>query len=256
MTSPLLIFALGLTTNRGGLIRAARLAPVASRSRSSRMSEADEKAVGKLEQELSAAVAAEDYSQAAALRDRLAALQMDSEYGALSANSEFYRAFSERDVEGTRHARDGELSCCSSNATTEDESHSQQPTSPSPPLSSRRMRFSSHPDHVCLWCTAAMRRLWLPSESIVCAHPGHEPIVGFDAVISSWRDIFRSAPAGGLEVAASSVRCSTPAANVARVTCIEEVKPGESKLVATNIYERHEDGSWRMSLHHAGPMVG
>jgi len=220
------------------------------------MSEADEKAVGKLEQELSAAVAAEDYSQAAALRDRLAALQMDSEYGALSANSEFYRAFSERDVEGTRHARDGELSCCSSNATTEDESHSQQPTSPSPPLSSRRMRFSSHPDHVCLWCTAAMRRLWLPSESIVCAHPGHEPIVGFDAVISSWRDIFRSAPAGGLEVAASSVRCSTPAANVARVTCIEEVKPGESKLVATNIYERHEDGSWRMSLHHAGPMVG
>uniref|UniRef100_A0A6V2QU24 UVR domain-containing protein n=1 Tax=Emiliania huxleyi TaxID=2903 RepID=A0A6V2QU24_EMIHU len=202
MTSPLLIFALGVTTNRGGgLIRAGRPAPVASRSRSSRMSEAEEKAVGKLEQELSAAVAAEDYSQAAALRDRLAALQMDSEYGALSANSEFYRAFSERDVE-------------------------------------------------------AMRRLWLPSESIVCAHPGHEPIVGFDAVISSWRDIFRSAPAGGLEVAASSVRCSTPAANVARVTCIEEVKPGESKLVATNIYERHEDGSWRMSLHHAGPMVG
>ena len=85
-----------------------------------------------------------------------------------------------------------------------------------------------------------------------------------------------------VQVAASSVRCSTPAANVARVTCIEEVraglqhappppphphsllthaslpqvKPGESKLVATNIYERHEDGSWRMSLHHAGPMVG
>ena len=64
MTSPLLIFALGVTTNRGGgLIRAGRPAPVASRSRSSRMSEAEEKAVGKLEQELSAAVAAEDYSQ-------------------------------------------------------------------------------------------------------------------------------------------------------------------------------------------------
>mmetsp|Transcript_41252 Transcript_41252/g.133797 ORF Transcript_41252/g.133797 Transcript_41252/m.133797 type:complete len:187 (+) Transcript_41252:47-607(+) len=135
MTSPLLIFALGLslTTNRGGgLIRTARLAPVASRSRSSRMSEADEKAVGKLEQELSAAVAAEDYFQAAALRDRLAALQMDSEYGALSANSEFYRAFSERDVEGTRPHRDGELSCCGSNATTEDDAHSLHTTSPSP----------------------------------------------------------------------------------------------------------------------------
>lgn len=151
-----------------------------------------------LEKQLAAAVKGQDFSEAAALRDELARLLMDSELAVLSANAEFYRAFSEGD-------------------------------------------------------SAAMKDLWLASESVVCVHPGHEALVGHQVVMDSWGQIFETK--GSMSVSASSVRCHLHADTVARVTCIEQVKPGDNRLAATNLFERHTDGRWRMSLHQAGPIM-
>ena len=53
-----------------------------------------------LEADLASAVREERYGDAAALRDRLSSLSLDSETAVLSANADFYRCFSEHDTEG------------------------------------------------------------------------------------------------------------------------------------------------------------
>eukprot|EP00322_Chrysochromulina_rotalis_P020388 CAMPEP_0115859534 /NCGR_PEP_ID=MMETSP0287-20121206/16664_1 /TAXON_ID=412157 /ORGANISM="Chrysochromulina rotalis, Strain UIO044" /LENGTH=181 /DNA_ID=CAMNT_0003313835 /DNA_START=18 /DNA_END=563 /DNA_ORIENTATION=- len=55
--------------------------------------------LGRLERRLADAVDDEDYAAAASIRDELARLRVDADVGVLSANSEFYRAFSENDEE-------------------------------------------------------------------------------------------------------------------------------------------------------------
>jgi len=99
----------------------------------------------------------------------------------------------------------------------------------------------------------AMGSLWLPGDGVVCAHPGHEAIVGIEAVLESWEEVF--ATKGDLVVTASSLRCHFPADSVAMVSCIETVQPGNGRLAATNLFERDPDGRWLMCLHQAGPIM-
>lgn len=37
-----------------------------------------------------------------------------------------------------------------------------------------------------------MTSLWMPSNDVMCMHPGDEPVVGQQAVARSWRSLFRS----------------------------------------------------------------
>lgn len=37
-----------------------------------------------------------------------------------------------------------------------------------------------------------MTSLWMPSNDVMCIHPGDEPVVGQQAVARSWRSLFRS----------------------------------------------------------------
>lgn len=37
-----------------------------------------------------------------------------------------------------------------------------------------------------------MTSLWMPSNDVMCIHPGDEPVLGHQAVARSWRSLFRS----------------------------------------------------------------
>jgi len=96
----------------------------------------------------------------------------------------------------------------------------------------------------------AMDALWARDAEVACLHPGWEPLLGREAVVTSWRRILLG---GG---APAQIRCEHPMAHVtgdaAWVVC-NEVIPGGT-LAATNLFVR-ERGSWRMVHHHASPMA-
>jgi ketosteroid isomerase-like protein len=93
----------------------------------------------------------------------------------------------------------------------------------------------------------AMEDLWSRGP-VLCVHPGWQPLHGREDVLASWRGILG-------EGRAPDVTCHIPRATVlgdsAIVVCIEDV--GGAYLCATNVFVR-EDGEWRMSHHHAGPV--
>ena len=154
----------------------------------------DLKRLQRLETELAEAVSSEQYELAASLRDELAGMRMGDELAVLSANANFYRAFSEGDIE-------------------------------------------------------LMGKLWLDHPEVVCIHPGHRPLHGYEDVMASWKTIFSDS---GFTISPSNVRCRV-LDGMARVSCMEAV--GDSnRLVATNVFEQH-DGRWWMVLHQASPVM-
>jgi ketosteroid isomerase-like protein len=95
----------------------------------------------------------------------------------------------------------------------------------------------------------AMDALWARDAPVACLHPGWEPLLGREAVVSSWRRILQG---GG---APPEIRCERASAHVAGdaawVLCAEIVPGGE--LAATNLFVR-ERGVWRIVHHHASPL--
>ena len=147
-------------------------------------------------------MADEAYDRAATLRDELQTLRMDTELGALLANSAFYSAFSESDSE-------------------------------------------------------RMCNLWVEDDSkrVMCAHPGHKPLYGHSAVSKSWGDILAGNTGSGMTIEPRDVHCSVTD-RIAVITCLECVAGAdEGRLFATNVFEQQEDSSWRMLVHHAGPIM-
>ncbi len=95
---------------------------------------------------------------------------------------------------------------------------------------------------------SAMEALWARETPVACIHPGWQVLNGREAVMASWRGILAGAP--------PAIRCSEEIARVtgsaAFVICTETLEGGE--LVATNLFVR-EDGAWKMTHHHAGPVA-
>ena len=90
----------------------------------------------------------------------------------------------------------------------------------------------------------AMSRLWA-QDDVSCVHPGWPPIVGRDAVLASYRDIFRYPLQEEIELGAETL---IRAANDGRIVCIEKL--GGTLLVATNWF-RLVDAEWRLVHHQA-----
>jgi len=94
----------------------------------------------------------------------------------------------------------------------------------------------------------SMQDLWSATRNIAVLHPGWPPLIGRNAVLSSWKRIL----AGGMS---PNISCIDARANMlgdtAVVICTELLAEGE--LVATNIFVR-EDGRWLMIHHQAGPL--
>jgi len=94
---------------------------------------------------------------------------------------------------------------------------------------------------------ALMDRLWAHHTPVACIHPGWNPLVGREAVMESWEQIF--ANPSGATLHAQEERTVVTSGH-AYVLVYEGI--GEHSLIATNLFLR-EEGEWRLIHHHAGP---
>ena len=95
----------------------------------------------------------------------------------------------------------------------------------------------------------AMDALWARAAPVACIHPGWSALVGRDAVMASWRDIFHRPTA----IACRSEQVLL-LGDSACVLC-HEILDGDDQpgavLIATNLFVR-EAGGWRLVHHQAG----
>ena len=92
----------------------------------------------------------------------------------------------------------------------------------------------------------AMDRVWAKRANVSCLHPGWPPLIGRDAVMTSWRGILGNPSQQRVSVHGAHAELHGGAAVV---ICFETV--GGFTLVASNIFVR-EDGEWRLVHHQAG----
>ncbi|CAB9504251.1 Inherit from bactNOG: 3-dehydroquinate dehydratase [Seminavis robusta] len=97
----------------------------------------------------------------------------------------------------------------------------------------------------------AMETVWSTESDVRCVHPGLPSIEGREAVMASWKQIF-SGGKGKFSIEPARVQIEI-CGLTAICTCVEKAEGG-GQLEALNIYKR-EGGSWRMTLHMAGPVV-
>lgn len=97
-----------------------------------------------------------------------------------------------------------------------------------------------------------MMALWADDDAVVCNHPGGPRLIGRDAVLASFREIFAG---GGVRIDTAAVHAWRNA-DVAVHSLIERIAVegrGGSELVevvATNVFVRAGAG-WRILVHHA-----
>jgi hypothetical protein len=95
---------------------------------------------------------------------------------------------------------------------------------------------------------AGMGAIWGEAD-VSCIHPGWPALIGREAVLASYRDIFRNP----LQEPITRRSERTLVSRVdGRVFCVEVV--GVAALVATNWF-RLVDGAWRLVHHQASPLA-
>lgn len=100
---------------------------------------------------------------------------------------------------------------------------------------------------------STMTAVWSRSDYVECIHPMGQRIKGPGDVIQSWKQIFYNPPKFQINIVEQNfIEQENLAIHVVIETILVEDQNQSSKIFATNIYERSEDG-WRMILHHASP---
>lgn len=98
-----------------------------------------------------------------------------------------------------------------------------------------------------------MMRVWSRAEHAECIHPLADRLRGHDAIVRSWAEIFSQGI--GMRFSLSHPR-RTRLGDLAVHTHYENIALEEraepSRIIATNIYAREDDG-WKIILHHASP---
>jgi uncharacterized protein (TIGR02246 family) len=100
---------------------------------------------------------------------------------------------------------------------------------------------------------AKMAARWWQEDWVSCLHPGWELLIGWEEIMESWQNIFRSTLQMRVAVKRPIVRVQGDAA---WVSCVESVTSTydtgfETAVVeATNILVRR-NGEWRMAHHHS-----
>ncbi|HCV00301.1 MAG: DUF4440 domain-containing protein [Dehalococcoidia bacterium] len=97
--------------------------------------------------------------------------------------------------------------------------------------------------------TGAIENLWSFTTPVTCLHPGWTLLVGREAVLESWNTILANPNQPRIVGGGASVNVLGQTA----VVLCREVVSG-STLYATNIFVL-EDGKWRMTHHHSGPVM-
>ncbi len=98
----------------------------------------------------------------------------------------------------------------------------------------------------------ALADLLLDDEDVCCVHPNGPRLIGYTAVLASWRALLSN---GAVQIRATSRKTlETPSVSVHNV--IEELVVTEGRVhqvvhvIATNAYVKTPAG-WKMVLHHA-----
>jgi len=102
-----------------------------------------------------------------------------------------------------------------------------------------------------------MEAVWLHSARVQCTHPGWRRLVGFAAMMDSWRRIFENTFEMSFQLTGVEI---SVAGDLAWVVCTENITSktydgvSRSAVEATNVFERHE-GRWLVVHHHGSPVV-
>jgi ketosteroid isomerase-like protein len=98
-----------------------------------------------------------------------------------------------------------------------------------------------------------MMATWADDEEVVCVHPGGSRHVGYDAVRTSFEQLF--AGDGKLTFRLEEI-VVVETVGLAMQSAVEHVTSGSTSArgaaIATNVFMRTPSG-WRMVLHHASP---
>jgi len=99
-----------------------------------------------------------------------------------------------------------------------------------------------------------MQELWIRSTA-VCVHPGTEPIIGYEAVLRSWEDIFRDAARPNVRIKVlQRIDGDDLAVHMVEEHISSPGVPDQRAVVfATNVYRR-EGRRWLMAAHNASVM--
>ena len=103
----------------------------------------------------------------------------------------------------------------------------------------------------------AMDACWAKGVPVSCVHPGWDALVGREAVMTSWRDIFDATEQMTFRIESPRVLMLGDTAWVLCRETLVSVVRGQSvraSLIATNAFIKH-DGVWRIVHHHASPLV-
>lgn len=98
----------------------------------------------------------------------------------------------------------------------------------------------------------SMREIWCTDTDVTCIHPLSAPLTGYDAIIRSWEQIFRSQ--GPTRILSEQLHRSNWRDAALHVVKEHFEVPGRgtAPVIATNAYRLTADG-WRMVLHHGSP---
>lgn len=102
-----------------------------------------------------------------------------------------------------------------------------------------------------------MDKVWAHQEYVTCIHPGWSMRVSWPMVRDSWVVIFNNIFSMGFSLTELQVQV---AGDVAWVICTENITSRHtdsnqnSRVVATNLYERMDDG-WKIIHHHGSPLM-
>ncbi len=103
----------------------------------------------------------------------------------------------------------------------------------------------------------AMDKVWAHQEYVTCIHPGWSTRVGWPMVRDSWVVIFNNV--FSVKFALTELQIQV-AGDVAWVICTENLTsrhadvPQTSRVVATNLYERMDEG-WKIIHHHGSQLM-
>jgi ketosteroid isomerase-like protein len=102
-----------------------------------------------------------------------------------------------------------------------------------------------------------MAAVWDHGDHVKCVHPGWPLLTGWEAVGTSWENIFANTQEMRFTISGVRVVVS---GDSAWVTCTENIlsevqgRLSATAILATNLFERQADG-WRMVHHHASHVL-
>ncbi len=102
-----------------------------------------------------------------------------------------------------------------------------------------------------------MEKIWLKESYIQCIHPGWSLLAGWEAVMESWREIFKNTQDIQFLLTEVRIRVQDPLAWVTvyeNITSRVEEETSTGIVLTTNIFERKPEG-WFIIHHHGSPTI-